>query len=183
MGGAIRLGDGRFQLRVPGEFQSPDEIYRLIIGLHDGRPVYLKDVARVVDGFKDEEGRSRLNGHEAVNIAVKKRAGENVIRISETIDTLVEEQRSTWPAGLKTTKLMDHAKDIRIMVADLENNLITGLIFRGSLIRHGRKKCHTGEPGYTLFYAHLLYGAQRIWHYPEHDCSFLPYALPGHARR
>lgn len=127
-GGAIRLGDGRFQLRVPGEFQSPDEIYQLIVGLHDGRPVYLKDVAHVVDGFKDEEGRSRLNGHEAINIAVKKRAGENVIRISEEIDTLVEQQRRTWPVGMKVTKLMDNAKDIRIMVADLENNLITGLI-------------------------------------------------------
>jgi multidrug efflux pump len=127
-GGAIRLGDGRFQLRVPGEFQSPAEIYGLIVGLHDGRPVYLKDAAQVVDGFKDEEGRSRLNGHEAINIAVKKRAGENVIRISEAIDTLVEEQRLTWPAGIRVTKLMDHAKDIRIMVADLENNLVTGLI-------------------------------------------------------
>jgi multidrug efflux pump len=127
-GGAIRLGDGRFQLRVPGEFQNTDEIYGLIVGLHNGRPVYLKDVARVLDGFKDEEGRSRLNGHEAINIAVKKRAGENVIRISETIDTLVEKQKPTWPAGIRMTKLMDHAKDIRIMVADLENNLITGLI-------------------------------------------------------
>jgi len=127
-GGAIRLGDGRFQLRVPGEFQNPDEIYGLIVGLHNGRPVYLKDVARVLDGFKDEEGRSRLNGHEAINIAVKKRAGENVIRISETIDTLVEELKPTWPTGIRMTKLMDHAKDIRIMVADLENNLITGLI-------------------------------------------------------
>ncbi|MFW6147694.1 MAG: efflux RND transporter permease subunit [Thermodesulfobacteriota bacterium] len=127
-GGAIRLGDGRFQLRVPGEFQSPGEIYGLIVGLHEGRPVYLKDVARVVDGFKDEEGRSRLNGNEAITIAVKKRAGENVIRISEEIDTLVEQQRPTWPAGIKIIKLMDHAKDIRIMVADLENNLITGLV-------------------------------------------------------
>jgi multidrug efflux pump len=127
-GGAIRLGDGRFQLRVPGEFQSPDEIYGLIVGLHHDRPVYLKEVARVVDGFKDEEGRSRLNGHEAINIAVKKRAGENVIRISETIDALVEQQKPTWPAGVRVTKLMDQAKDIRIMVADLENNLITGLI-------------------------------------------------------
>jgi len=127
-GGAIRLGDGRFQLRVPGEFQSPDEIYGLIVGLHDGRPVYLKDVARVVDGFKDEEGRSRLNGHEAINIAVKKRAGENVIRISEEIEALVDQQRPTWPTGIRITKLMDHAKDIRIMVADLENNLITGLL-------------------------------------------------------
>jgi len=127
-GGAIRMGDGRFQLRVPGEFQSPDEIYGLIVGLHKGQPVYLKDVAHVVDGFKDEEGRSRLNGQEAINIAVKKRAGENVIRISEQIDKLIEEQRVTWPAGIKVTKLMDHAEDIRIMVADLENNIITGLI-------------------------------------------------------
>ena len=127
-GGAIRMGDGRFQLRVPGEFQSPEEIYGLIVGLHKGQPVYLKDVARVVDGFKDEEGRSRLNGHEAINIAVKKRAGENVIRISEQIDKLIEEHSPTWPAGTRVTKLMDHAKDIRIMVADLENNIITGLI-------------------------------------------------------
>jgi multidrug efflux pump len=127
-GGAIRMGDGRFQLRVPGEFQSPAEIYGLIVGLQSGRPVYLKDVARVVDGFKDEEGRSRLDGREAINIAVKKRAGENVIRISERIDTMIQEQRSAWPSGVRVTKLMDHAKDIRIMVADLENNLITGLI-------------------------------------------------------
>ena len=127
-GGAIRMGDGRFQLRVPGEFQSPDEIYGLIVGLHRGQPVYLKDVARVLDGFKDEEGRSRLNGQEAINIAVKKRAGENVIRISKQIDGLIKEQRTTWPAGIRVNKLMDHAKDIRIMVADLENNIITGLI-------------------------------------------------------
>ena len=127
-GGAIRMGDGRFQLRVPGEFQSPEEIYGLIVGLNNGRPVYLKDVARVKDGFKDEEGRSRLNGQQAINIAVKKRAGENVIRISEHIDKLIEEQKPAWPAGVKVTKLMDQAKDIRIMVADLENNLVTGLI-------------------------------------------------------
>ncbi|UCH06451.1 MAG: efflux RND transporter permease subunit [Deltaproteobacteria bacterium] len=127
-GGAIRMGDGRFQLRVPGEFRSPEEIYGLVVGLHQGTPVYLKDVARVFDGFKDEEGRSRLNGHEAINIAVKKRAGENVIRISEQVDNLIEEQKPAWPARTRVTKLMDHAKDIRIMVADLENNIVTGLI-------------------------------------------------------
>ncbi len=127
-GGAIRMGDGRFQLRVPGEFRSPEEIYGLIVGLRKGRPVYLKDVARVVDGFKDEEGRSRLNGREAVNIQVKKRAGENVLRITDQIDGLIEEMQSTWPAGTTITKLMDNAKDIRNMVKDLENNIITGLI-------------------------------------------------------
>ena len=104
-GGAIRMGDGRFQLRVPGEFQSPEEIYGLVVGLHQGRPIYLKDVARVVDGFKDEEGRARLNGRESVKKHIP-----------------------TWPQGTEISKLMDQAKEIRTMVSDLENNIITGLI-------------------------------------------------------
>ncbi len=127
-GGAIRMGDGRFQLRVPGEFRTPDEIYGLIVGIHDGQPIYLRDVARVVDGFKDEEGRSRLNGQEAVNIQIKKRAGENILGITDMVSIIVDEKKHTWPAGTEITKLMDQAKDIRIMVSDLENNIITGLI-------------------------------------------------------
>jgi len=127
-GGAIRMGDGRFQLRVPGEFRTPDEIYGLIVGLHNGQPVYLRDVARVVDGFKDEEGRSRLNGQEAVNIQIKKRAGENILHITDKVSAIIAEKRHTWPTGTEISKLMDQAKDIRTMVSDLENNIMTGLI-------------------------------------------------------
>ncbi|MBW2466672.1 MAG: efflux RND transporter permease subunit, partial [Deltaproteobacteria bacterium] len=127
-GGTIRLGDGRFQLRVPGEFEQPDEIYHLIVGTHQGQPIYLKDVARVVDSFKDETSRSRLNGKEAVNIMVKKRAGENIIAITDAIDELLAEMQPSWPRGTEITKLMDKAKDIRLMVADLENNILTGLV-------------------------------------------------------
>ena len=61
--------------------QTPDEIYGLVVGTHNGNPVYLKDVAKVVDGFKDETGRARLNGEEAINISVSKRSGENIIEI------------------------------------------------------------------------------------------------------
>ena len=87
-GGSIRLGDGRYQLRVPGEFESPEEIYSLVISTFEGRPVYLKDLARVIDSFKDETSRSRLNGRSAVNISVKKRVGENIIAITDKIDEL-----------------------------------------------------------------------------------------------
>ncbi|MFC1843362.1 efflux RND transporter permease subunit [Thermodesulfobacteriota bacterium] len=127
-GGVIRLGEGRFQLRVPGEFESPDEIYHLIVGTHLGQPIYLKDVARVIDGFKDETSRSRLNGREAINIMVKKRAGENIIAITDSVDELLERVQPTWPRGTEITKLMDKAKDIRNMVADLENNILSGLV-------------------------------------------------------
>lgn len=127
-GGVIRLGDGRFQLRVPGEFKTPDEIYGLVVGTHDGQPVYLKDLARVVDGFKDETSRSRLDGSDAVSIAVKKRAGENIIAITDQMDELISRLKPAWPVGTEITKVMDKAKDIRSMVADLENNILSGLI-------------------------------------------------------
>jgi multidrug efflux pump subunit AcrB len=69
-----------------------------------------------------------LNGREAVNIMVKKRAGENIIAITDAIDELLERVKPTWPKGTEITKLMDKAKDIRNMVADLENNILSGLV-------------------------------------------------------
>lgn len=127
-GGTIRLGQGRFQLRVPGEFRTPAEIYGLVMGTHNGQPIYLKDLARVVDGFKEETSRSRLDGRSAVNIAVKKRSGENIIKISNKIDQLIAKQQPTWPSNTEIVKVMDKAKDIRLIVADLENNILSGLI-------------------------------------------------------
>ena len=127
-GGNIRLGKGRFQLRVPGEFKTPEEIYGLVLATHNGEPVYLKDVARVVDGFKEETSISRLDGQEAVNISVKKRSGENIIGISKAVDEIIAKDKASWPSGTEITKVLDKAKDIDIMVADLENNILTGLV-------------------------------------------------------
>ena len=127
-GGAITLGDGRYQLKVPGEFDTPEEILTLVVASHNGNPVYLKDVATVVDGIKEETSRSRLNGVNSVNISVKKRVGENIIFICDKIDTVVLKAQKTFPKNTTITKLMNKSKDIRLMVADLENNIISGLI-------------------------------------------------------
>jgi CzcA family heavy metal efflux pump len=126
-GGAVHLGDGKFQLRVPGEFSSPEEFYGLVVASHNGQPVYLKEVATVFDGFKEESSRSRMNGLPAVNIAVKKRVGENIIAIAKEVEKILAQQQPAWPGGTKITKVMDKAKDTETMVADLENNILTGL--------------------------------------------------------
>ena len=127
-GGTITLGDGRYQVRVPGEFKTPDEIYGLVVGSFEGRAVYLKDLARVVDGFKEEDSRTRLDGRDAVNIEVKKRAGENIIEIVDAVDQLIDRGRTGWPAGTEIIKLMNKAKGIRVMLLDLENNILSGLL-------------------------------------------------------
>jgi multidrug efflux pump len=127
-GGAIHLGDGKYQLRVPGEVSTPEELYGLVVTVHKGQPVYLRDVAKVSDGFKEENSRSRINGVQAVNIVVKKRSGENILAIAKAVNEILSRRQQGWPKGTSITKVLDKSRDIENMVADLNNNILTGLI-------------------------------------------------------
>ncbi len=126
--GRMDLGRSRYLVRVPGEFHSVDEISKVIVAVRNGRPVYLGDVARIIDGFKDRETYSRLNGRESVTVSIQKRSGENVIRISDDIRRILEEESEGFPRGMRYAITLDLSDDIRTMVADLENNIFSGLV-------------------------------------------------------
>jgi multidrug efflux pump subunit AcrB len=126
--GLINLKSGKYQIRIPGEIKDIREAYNLVVHSFDNKPVYLSQLAKIRDGFKDEISRSRLNGMPAVNISVKKRAGENIIKIIEATDKIVKKYTENLSTEIKVAKLMDQSEDIANMVSDLENNIISGLI-------------------------------------------------------
>jgi multidrug efflux pump len=127
-GGAFRTLEGRYQLRVPGDFHGVGELEELIVATVDGAPVYLRDIGKVVDGVKDRESTSRTNGRESVTLAIKKRAGENIVTIVDEVDALVARLQPSWPPGTEVYRMMDQAKDIRLMLKDLQNNILSGLV-------------------------------------------------------
>jgi multidrug efflux pump subunit AcrB len=128
-GGSITTSEGKYQIRLEGEFESVGEVESIVLTmLGDGSPVYLRDVGRVVDGFKDQHTASRLDGEEAVTLYVRKRSGENIIEIVEACEAAIAEERLSWPPGVTMTRLVNRADDIRLMIEDLENNIITGLL-------------------------------------------------------
>ncbi|MFH0963808.1 MAG: efflux RND transporter permease subunit [Planctomycetota bacterium] len=127
-GGAVESGLAKFSVRVPAEFGDPAEIFRLILFVRDGKPVYLTDVARVVDDFKDETTRSRINGEESVTLVIQKRSGENVVRIADDIKRLVAAKQRRVPAGVTYHLNFDQSEQIRTLVSDLENNIISGVL-------------------------------------------------------
>ena len=127
-GGYMDIGDMRYQVRVPEDFRSPAEIDSIVAFVRDGKPVYLRDVAAIRDHYKDPTSLSRLNGENAVTLQVVKRSGENIISINDRIGAVVEEMRLQLPPTLTISLTADMAEDIRSMVTDLENNILTGLI-------------------------------------------------------
>ncbi len=133
-GGDVKAGDANFLVRVPGDFETAPEIEKVAIKRIGDRPVFVGDIATVVDGFEDRSSYSRVNGHSAVTLAVSKRAGSNILEIADEVKRLTAEAEKTWPEGVTARIVGDQSRDIRMMVSELENNVITALILVVSVI-------------------------------------------------
>jgi multidrug efflux pump subunit AcrB len=127
-GGSVDVGTLSFLVRVPGEFDQVSRIKDLVVKTNEDKPIYIRDVADVVFGFKERTSLARQDGKEVVTLSVQKRAGENLIRISDQIKNVIAEMEPTLPPGTEITILADQSKDIRRMVNDLENNILSGLV-------------------------------------------------------
>jgi len=127
-GGSMDIGEGKYLVRVPEDFKHPSEIFSIVAFVRDGKPVYLRDVAFIKDSFKDPLTRSRINEEKSVTIAVSKRSGENIVRVTDEVKQIVDDMRPQLPQTLKIDLTADMSNDVRLIVADLENNIISGLI-------------------------------------------------------
>jgi multidrug efflux pump len=127
-GGSIDIGQGKFLLRIPGEFTEPSQIDNLMLVVREGRPIYFKDVAQVVDAFEDRSSYARLNGRDSVTLSIKKRTGENIIGVADQVYAVLSEARQLLPPGVELSVTLNQSTDIRRMVNELENNILTGLI-------------------------------------------------------
>ncbi|MEE9384981.1 MAG: efflux RND transporter permease subunit [Nannocystaceae bacterium] len=127
-GGDLAVGGTNYLVRVPGEIKTPKALEEVAIKRRGDRPVFVRDVARVVDGFAPRSTYARMNGESAVSLAVSKRSGENILELSESIKATVAVQAATWPEGVRYRTLGDQSKMIRDMVSDLENGVITALL-------------------------------------------------------
>ncbi len=127
-GGGIDLDGMRYTVRIPGEFEKVEDIDSMILTIKNGRPIYISDLAKVVDTYQDRVNMTRYNGKESVTLAVKKRTGENIIYIADAVHEVLKEARHQVPAGVKMAITLDQSDNIREMVSSLENNILTGLV-------------------------------------------------------
>lgn len=126
--GNMLIGEADLLLRVPGEFSTPREIENVVVAAQNHSPVYIRDVAKVVDTFKEPKTYARLNSEESVSLSIQKRTGENIVRICDDIKAILADFRADAPRGVTFTVAFDESKDIRRILADLNNNIISGFI-------------------------------------------------------
>ncbi|MEZ9856894.1 efflux RND transporter permease subunit [Vibrio splendidus] len=128
--GFVDTGYGRFSVKVPSVFNSLKDVLELPIKVDGKQVVTFGDVATVRRAFRDPESFARLDGKSAVVLDIKKRAGENIIETVELVKAVMAgaQRQAEWPNNLLVKYTWDESKDVKIMLNDLQNNILSAII-------------------------------------------------------
>ena len=144
-GGSIDVDRLNYLVRVDGNIRDPREIESFVVAAPGGSPVYVRDIADVDFGFKERTSYARLqvfkeendDGElvsvensepmQVISLNVKKRSGDNILETSAAVEAAIAD--FAFPAGTQVVITGDQSEFVEIMVRDLENNIISGLLF------------------------------------------------------
>ena len=127
--GSFPSPDGQVLVQVGGFLKTAEDVRRLVVGVYDGRPVYLENVADIIDGPEEPENyvffgtgpaseeigirdkESPMGVYPAVTLTVAKRKGTNAVTIAEKVLKRVEETRgSLIPDNIQMTITRHYGK-------------------------------------------------------------------------
>ncbi len=125
-GGRLEEGTQQYLVRTLNEFQNLEQIRNVIVSTENDNTIYLKDVADVVQAYKEREAITRLNGMEAVEIAVYKEGDGNTVAVAEVVEDRLNRITDMLPDGMKLEKVYDQSVFISSAVNEVKNAGIIG---------------------------------------------------------
>lgn len=101
------------------QLSSAKEFSQHIVAVRNGVPVYLRDVAQILDSVEDETRISRYNGVPSIILAVQRQPDANTIAVIDAIQKALPSLREQLPTGVSLQSLNDRGKSIREALADI----------------------------------------------------------------
>ena len=129
-GGSIKTNTVAIPIRTTGRNYTQSDFENIIIRTSpDGGRVYLRDIAKVVDGFQDTDLSSNFNGDPSVSVNVFRVGDEQVLTIvEEAINHLDLKFRPTLEDGINVTVWQNEATNLQDRIDLLVNNAAIGLV-------------------------------------------------------
>jgi len=125
--GALDTGAGRFAIKVPGLLETAQDIQELPLLANGEGAVVFDDIAKIRPTFRDATGFAWLNGEKAIALEITKRAGRNIINTIEAVKKVVDQEQPYWSDKIEVTYTQDQSIQIRDMLRDLQNNVISAV--------------------------------------------------------
>ena len=110
--GSIDIGSNAYALRVEKEFKSADEMLDIVVGHVNGKTIYLRDVARVVDGVEERYQEAYINGTQGAQIVIQKQSDANAVNVIKGVKKEMKNIEKSLPSDIKITTVMDSSDNI-----------------------------------------------------------------------
>jgi HAE1 family hydrophobic/amphiphilic exporter-1 len=136
--GTIIEGGTSYILTTMGEYTSLDQIRNTVISYKGGgvtpagvdlpRQVYLRDLADVIEGYRDEQSAVFVNGQSAVMMSVQKQSGKNSVQTAKELRTRLTRIAREIPQDIKITETFNTTDQIENSINQVGSSAISGAL-------------------------------------------------------
>ena len=123
-GGSVDIGSNTYSLRVQGEFTDASQMLNLVVGSHNGRNVYLRDVARVEDSVQERAQETYNNGVRGGMIVIQKQSGANSVEIAREVHAKLPEIQKSLPSDVQLDEIIDTSRNILNTIDSLKETIM-----------------------------------------------------------
>jgi HAE1 family hydrophobic/amphiphilic exporter-1 len=128
-GGDLSEGKRRYVVRTLGELTSLGELEGIVVRHEAGRPVYLRDVARVEFGYEDRDFAVRVMGRQAIGMGVLRRTGANTVEVMTGIKAALAGLNQTYQEkGIRLVQVYDETDYLRESVDQVLTSVAYGAL-------------------------------------------------------
>jgi len=134
--GSIIRGPKETLVRVDGRMKNPADFGRIIVAMQGGAvylqqagiPIYLDQVADVVDGDAEETSLARVNGKRAVSLSIFKVQNSNIVQVGDGVQAAIEELRKRLPDDVHIETMYSNADDIKAQLTGVKQTILEGAL-------------------------------------------------------
>ncbi len=124
--GRITHGASDSIVRVEGKIKDPEQFGRIIVAQQGGGPVFLTQVADVVDGEKEETSLARINGRRAITLDIQKAQDANIVETGKGVSEAVKLLKERLPADVELRLVNSTADQVEASVNRVKQTIVEG---------------------------------------------------------
>ena len=124
--GRLTRGASDAVVRIEGKLKDPDQFNRIIVAQQGGGPVYLSQVADVIDGEKELSSYARINGRPAITLDVQKAQEANIVETGQNVRAAVVALKDRLPSDVEVRVTYSTADQVERAVDRVKHTILEG---------------------------------------------------------
>src|SRR6516162_6864414 len=115
-------------LTASSAMTKAEEYRKVVVAYRNGAPVYLDQVARVIDSVENDKIASWFNNDRAIVLAIQRQPDANTVAVVDAVRARLPQYQASIPPSIRMQVLMDRSISIRASVLNVQETLVIAII-------------------------------------------------------